>query len=64
MTIYRVEKNGISFHVQPETLDYYAENGYSIFKTIEQPVSDVAVEISAIDESKAKPAVKVVTVNG
>lgn len=64
MTIYRVEKDGISFHVQPETLDYYAANGYTIFKTVEQPISDVAVEIAAMDESKANPVVKEVTVNG
>ena len=64
MIIYRVEKDGISFHVQPETLDYYAANGYEIFKTVEQQVSNVAVELAAIDESRPQPVIKEVTING
>lgn len=62
MTIYRVEKDGITFYIQPEMLDYYASNGYEIFKTEERRVTDVAVEIAAIDEPK--PVIKEVTING
>jgi hypothetical protein len=61
---YRVEKDGITFYVQPEMLDYYASNGYKIYKTIEKQVADIAVEIAAIDESKPQPVIKEVTING
>lgn len=62
MVTYRVEKDGITFYVQPEMLDYYASRGYKIYKTIEKQVADIAVEIAAIDEPK--PVIKEVTVNG
>ena len=62
MVTYRVEKDGITFYVQPEMLDYYASNGYKIYKTIEKQVADIAVEIAAIDDPK--PVIKGVTVNG
>ena len=62
MATYRVEKDGIAFYVQPEMLDYYASNGYKIYKTIEERVADVAAEIAAIDEPK--PVIKEATING
>ena len=45
MAIYRVEKDSISFYVQPETLGYYASEGYQIYKTVEEEVVDVAAEM-------------------
>ena len=45
--IYRVEKDGITFHVQPEMLGYYADNGYAIYKQVEQAVTDVEREARA-----------------
>lgn len=44
-TLYRVEKDGISFHIQPEMVEYYADNGYSIYKTVEEKVTDVKKEL-------------------
>lgn len=44
-SLYRVEKDGRTFHVQPETIGYYAENGYTIYKTVEEVVDDVKKEI-------------------
>lgn len=46
--IYRVEKDGRSFHVQPEALDYYASQGYKIFKQVEEQVYDVDKELSNV----------------
>lgn len=45
MTIYRVEKDGTTFYVQPSQLQYYADNGYKIYKTVEESVIDVAGEM-------------------
>ena len=58
MTTYRVEKDGLSFYVQPHMLDYYAASGYAIYKTVEESVTDVA----ALDDSA--PIVEEVKVNG
>lgn len=44
-TLYRVEKDGISFHIQPEMVEYYADNGYSIYKTVEEKVTNVKKEL-------------------
>lgn len=62
MTTYRVEKDGLSFYVQPHMLDYYAASGYAIYKTVEESVTDVAAEIAALDDSV--PIVEEVRVNG
>lgn len=35
---YRVEKDGVSFYVQKETLKHYEDEGYSIFKSFEQRI--------------------------
>lgn len=44
-TLYKVEKDGISFHVQPEMVEYYADNGYSIYKIVEEKVENVKKEL-------------------
>ena len=44
-TTYRVEKDHKTFYVQPEMLEYYETNGYAIYKTVEQEVTDVQSEI-------------------
>ena len=41
---YRAEKDGLSFSIQPFMLGTYAEQGYSIYKTVEVEVTDVALE--------------------
>ena len=43
--LYRVEKDGISFHIQPEMVAYYADNGYSIYKIVEEKVTNVKKEL-------------------
>lgn len=43
--IYRVEKDGRSFHIHPEALDYYANNGYTIYKSVEVEIDDVSKEL-------------------
>ena len=35
---YRVEKDGRSFYVQEEMLQYYQDNGYRIFKSYEREI--------------------------
>lgn len=62
MTTYKVEKDGIAFYVQPEMLDWYASDGYTIYKTVEEEVLDVAAEIARIEPDK--PIVKEATANG
>lgn len=47
--LYRVEKNGVTFHVRPEMIGYYATQGYAIYKMIEEPVTNVADELGRID---------------
>ena len=43
-------------------LDYYAANGYTIYKTVEEEVTNVAAEITSIDVQQ--PVVEEATVNG
>lgn len=46
MELYRVEKDGITFQIQPRMLGYYASEGYEIFRMVEEPVEDVEDEIA------------------
>jgi len=62
MASYKVEKDGLAFYVQPFMLDYYAANGYTIYKTVEEEITNVAAEMASIDAPS--PVVKEVTVNG
>lgn len=62
MASYKVEKDGLAFYVQPFMLDYYAANGYTIYKTVEKEITNVAAEMASIDAPS--PVVKEVTVNG
>lgn len=62
MTTYRVEKDGVAFYVQPYMLDYYAANGYTVYKTVEEEVTNVAAEIAQIEPEQ--PIVKEVSANG
>lgn len=50
MNLYRVEKDGKTFYIQPDMLEYYADNGYDIYKPLEEKVTDVAEEISIVEE--------------
>lgn len=50
-TVYRVERNGISFYVQPEMLGYYAQSGYQIYKQVEEIVTDVEGEVRRASEA-------------
>lgn len=43
-------------------LDYYASNGYSIYKTVEEEVSNIVEEIASV--GSGVPDVKEVNVNG
>ena len=45
MANYRVEKDGRSFHISPELVQSYAEQGYRIFKPLEQEITDIPKEI-------------------
>lgn len=62
MASYKVEKDGLAFYVQPFMLDYYAANGYTIYKTVDEEVTNVAAEMASIDAPS--PVVKEVAVNG
>lgn len=43
---YRVEKDGVTFFIQREALDYYANNGYTIYKSVEVEVDDISKELN------------------
>lgn len=43
--VYRVEKDGITFYVQPEMVAYYAEQGYKVYRTVEVPVSTSQAQV-------------------
>lgn len=62
MANYKVAKDGLAFYVQPWMLDYYASNGYTIYKTVEEEVTNVAAEIASIDIQQ--PVVEEATTNG
>lgn len=46
MDVYRVEKDGITFYVQPDEIAHYEALGYTIYKQVEEVVSDVETELS------------------
>lgn len=48
--LYRVEKDGRSFHIRPEQLEFYVNNGYTIYKNVEVPVTNTRQEIKAIND--------------
>ena len=62
MANYTVAKDGLAFYVQPWMLDYYASNGYKVYKTVEEEVTNVAAEIASIDVQQ--PGVEEATTNG
>ena len=62
MANYKVAKDGLAFYVQPWMLDYYASNGYKVYKTVEEEVTNVAAEIASIDVQQ--PVVEQATTNG
>lgn len=65
MGIYRVEKDGVTFYVQPEQMPAYQAAGYTIYKQVEQIVSDVKAEMEAADARQGGGVVEgEVTVNG
>lgn len=48
--LYRVEKDGRSFHIRPEQLEFYVNNDYAIYKNVEVPVTNTRQEIKAIND--------------
>lgn len=62
MANYKVAKDDLAFYVQPWMLDYYASNGYKVYKTVEEEVTNVAAEIASIDVQQ--PVVEEATTNG
>lgn len=62
MANYKVAKDGLAFYVQPWMLYYYASNGYKVYKTVEEEVTNVAAEIASIDVQQ--PVVEEATTNG
>ena len=57
MGLYRVEKDGITFYIQPHMLGYYASEGYAIYKTVEEEVIDVEGEVASIDSTGESAAI-------
>ena len=55
--LYRVEKDGVTFHIQPEMLGYYASEGYDIYRMVEEEVVDVDAEIAGIDTTGETAAI-------
>lgn len=47
---YRVEKDGRSFHVPADQIEYYANNGYTIYRQVEEVVVSPESEVSQINE--------------
>lgn len=63
--LYRVEKDGVTFYVQPEQIPAYQAAGYTIYKQVEQVVSDVEAEMESADARQGSGVVEgEVTVNG
>lgn len=57
MNVYRVEKDGVTFHIRPEMIGYYASEGYAIYKTYEEEVVDVEAEVSNLEEPVGTAAI-------
>lgn len=65
MDIYRVEKDGMTFYVQPEQIGFYEAEGYTIYRQYEQVVSDVAAEAERISSRyESGVVISEVTSNG
>lgn len=47
---YRVEKDNRSFHVPADQIEYYANNGYTIYRNVEQEVVNPQSEVKEINE--------------
>ncbi len=45
---YRVVKDGRSFHVPADQIEYYANNGYTIYRQVEEEVTDTESEVAEI----------------
>ena len=52
MDLYRVEKDGLTCYVQPDKIQYYADQGYRIYRYVEEQVTDVDEELAAYDNSQ------------
>lgn len=37
--LYRVQKDGVSFYIPAKQAEYYLNDGYELFRTVEQPVT-------------------------
>lgn len=44
--IYRVEKDGVTFYVQPDMIEAYESLGYTIYKQVEVLVEDASSEVT------------------
>ena len=47
---YRVEKDHRSFYVPADQIEYYASNGYTIYRNVEQEVVNPQSEVAEINE--------------
>ena len=45
MANYRVVKDGVSVHVPPEMVEFYASKGYRIFRPAEYEITNIPTEI-------------------
>ena len=57
MNTYRVEKDGMTHYAQPQQLRYYADNGYTIYKTVEMLVTDVDGEMRSAEDANTHSAI-------
>ena len=57
-TLYRVKKDNKTFFIQPDMIKYYADNGYSIYKTIEIEITDIQEEIDNYQPSTQSTTVQ------
>jgi hypothetical protein len=46
--LYRVEKDGVTFYVQPEQVGMYQRDGWDVYRQVEERVtSDVTVSVDS-----------------
>ena len=63
MANYRAEKDGISIHVTPELVPIYIEQGYRIFKPLEQEITNDPEEINKTYTVASYDAVEQLPIN-
>lgn len=53
MDTYKVRKDNIEFHIQPEMIEWYTANGYEVFKLTEIPIANPQLEMQKIKTQSA-----------